>query len=116
MDQQVENGNVGQDGGRKHPLKPPWGVRVGITQEVEQIFLPLLLSNAAVVPPCQGSTFEIPLANQNHGPKAKCAITEGKLQPLLPPLCFPSKCYNGNSEFIPLHPLFWFGFFFNLKS
>lgn len=39
----------------------------------------MLPSNAAVVPPCQGSTFEIPLANQNHGPKAKCAVTEGKL-------------------------------------
>lgn len=43
------------------------------------IFLPMLPSNAAVVPPCQGSTFEIPFVNQNHGPKAKCAVTEGKL-------------------------------------
>lgn len=50
--------------------------------------------------------------NQNHGPKAKCAITEGKWQPLPPPLCFPSKCYNGNGEFIPLHPLFCFGLVF----
>lgn len=112
MDQEVENGNVGQDGGRKRPLKPLWGVRVGVTQEVEQFFLPMLLSSAAVVPPCEGSTFEILLANQNHGLKAKCAITEGKCQPLPPPLCFPTKCYNGNGEFIPLHPLFQFVVFF----
>lgn len=77
MDQQVENGNVGQDGGGKHPLKPVWGVRVGVTR-VERFFLPVLLSIAALVSPCHGSTFEIPLAHQNHGPKAKCAVTEGK--------------------------------------
>lgn len=75
----------------------------------------MLLSNAAVVPPCQGSTFEILLANQNHRPKAKCAVTEGKCQPLPPPLCFPTKCYNGNGEFIPLHPLFWLVFFLILN-
>lgn len=75
------------------------------------IFLPMLPSNAAVVPPCQGSTSP---CKPKPWPQGQMWHHWGQIM-LPPPLCFPSKCYSGNGEFIPLHPLFCFGFFLTLN-
>lgn len=103
---------MGQDGGEEHPLKTPWGVRVGLTREVERSFSAraslrwLPWSHRA-----GAAHLKSPLHNETLGPEAKRTVTEEKWKRLPSPFCFPTKRYNGNGEFIPPHPFFFFFFF-----
>lgn len=54
-----------------------------------------------------------PLHNETLGPEAKCTVTRGKRKRLPSPFCFPTKRYNGNGEFIPPHPFFFFFYSLN---
>lgn len=106
---ELENGNAGQDGGEKHPLKTPWGVGVGLTWEVERSFsAPASLRWLPWSHRAGAARLKSPLHSETLGPEAKRTVTEGKWKRLPSPFCFPTKRYSGNGEFIPPHPFFFY--------